>query len=568
MNRAARRGRWWRTSIRARLALVLSLVLAPVLVLSVVQSVLIFRREASDQRAALVGASERSAASVSARIASAGVLLRSLAPESLGPGCAVRLADIRDRIPGYANLIRFQTDGAVQCAASPSPEDPGRASRPWFRELTGGAPLTVTQDPGASYAGEPTLLASVRIDDDQGRMAGVLTGAITLASLRPEKDDRFVPAGSEVALIDSHGRFLTSSRPAAFPARLAAGFAGAAPGRAVLWQAPDRSGGEREFSAAPLSGEDVYVLISAPHRDVVAWAWVNPLTAIFLPLFAFALALGGVWIVADREVVRWVAYLQRIAAIYARGRYTVHPRRAGWAPPEIRDLAESLDAMASTVAARDRALRDSLVEKDGLLREIHHRVKNNLQVISSLLNLQQRALADPVARAAMSDTRQRIAALALIYRALYEGPDLRKVDLRAFLEDLIAQLILTDSGRGPRVRTHLNIAALTIDPDHLAPLALFAVEAITNARKNGLGEPGGSLSVVFTVHGANAELAITHSGRPDGPAEGATDGVGRTLMLAFARQLGGKAEFRPAPEGGLTAFLRFPAPVIDPPIGP
>ena len=81
------------------------------------------------------------------------------------------------------------------------------------------------------------------------------------------------------------------------------------------------------------------------------------------------------------------------------------------------------------------------------MREIHHRVKNNLQVISSLLNMQQRALTDEAARAAISDTRQRITALALIYRALYQGPDLRRVDFGEFLDELTGQLV-ADWGRG------------------------------------------------------------------------------------------------------------------------
>src|ERR1019366_8943783 len=103
-----------------------------------------------------------------------------------------------------------------------------------------------------------------------------------------------------------------------------------------------------------------------------------------------------------------------------------------------------------------------------------------LQVIISLLNMQQRSLSDPAARVAMSDTRQRIAALALIYRALYQGPDLKRVDLRQFLGELIAELIIDQQAQGAVVRTELEADPLIIDPDKLAPLALFAVEAIGN----------------------------------------------------------------------------------------
>uniref|UniRef100_UPI003784B566 sensor histidine kinase n=1 Tax=Phenylobacterium sp. TaxID=1871053 RepID=UPI003784B566 len=200
---------------------------------------------------------------------------------------------------------------------------------------------------------------------------------------------------------------------------------------------------------------------------------------------------------------------------------------------------------------------DNLAQKDALMREIHHRVKNNLQVISSLLNMQQRALSDPAARAAMSDTRQRITALALIYRALYQGPDLKRVDLRPFLEELTAQLVAGEMLHGPPVRTELKVDALVIDPDRLAPLALFAVEAITNAQKHAFAERGGLLSLRFTVRGDEAELEISDDGdAPEGAL--AASGVGRTLMTAFGRQLRGRSELVRNPNGGITARLIFP----------
>jgi two-component sensor histidine kinase len=176
------------------------------------------------------------------------------------------------------------------------------------------------------------------------------------------------------------------------------------------------------------------------------------------------------------------------------------------------------------------------------------------------LNLQQRTLGDPAARAAVSDTRQRIGALALIYRALYQSPDLKRVDLHDFLAELIGQVVTGESGLAPSVRTDLDCEPLEIDPDLLAPLALFAVEAISNGRKHGL-EHDGRLSVSFAVRGAEAELCIRDTGHR-GRRSVMGPGVGRTLMTAFARQLRGAVAFRANPEGGLTARLTFPAPEI------
>jgi two-component sensor histidine kinase len=174
--------------------------------------------------------------------------------------------------------------------------------------------------------------------------------------------------------------------------------------------------------------------------------------------------------------------------------------------------------------------------------------------------MQQRALSDPGARAAMTDTRQRISALALIYRALYQGPDLKKVDLRHFLEELIAQVVTsTEHEPGAAVRTELDADELIIDPDKLAPLALFAVEAITNAQKHAFAGRGGALRVRFKVDGDEARLEIADDGPSDAESRN-EEGVGRTLMTAFARQLRGRSEFTDNLWGGVTAALIFPTP--------
>jgi two-component sensor histidine kinase len=159
----------------------------------------------------------------------------------------------------------------------------------------------------------------------------------------------------------------------------------------------------------------------------------------------------------------------------------------------------------------------------------------------------------------MFDTRQRINALALIYRALYQGVDLKRVDIRQFLGDLVAQLIVEQQEHGELIATELEADELIIDPDKLAPLALFAVEAISNAQKHALSLRGGMLRVCFTVDGEEAELSIIDEGSGAAP-ELAGTGVGRALMMAFARQLRGRMELAANDHGGVTARLIFPTP--------
>jgi two-component sensor histidine kinase len=535
----------------------LAIALMPVLVLGAVQSVVVFRREAEERRTSLVAAAERSASLARARMQTAEVLLETLTPAVIGAQCSPRLAEAMQRSKGFANLIRLDSDGRVSCAADPVGPDLGRTRSDWFQALKRGDQVAITRIDAGPYTKEPAALMAVRAPTSGGGFGGALVAITPLDELKPDLTDRTLPPGAEVALADRSGRYLLSTNRDAFAPVPAADLAVAAR-EADVFRAKDLRGAERVYAAAPLL-RDVTVVLSAPDQGLFYWARFNPWSSLLLPIFAFGLALACVWVAADRVIVRWLAYLDRIAAIYARGRFTVRPLQAERAPPEVRALAHTLDIMAETIAGRDQALRDNLAQKDALMREIHHRVKNNLQVITSLLNMQQRALSDPAARAAMSNTRQRIGALALIYRALYQGPDLKRVDLRSFLEELIAQVLSTDSGQHPTFRTELEADDLVVDPDKLAPIALFAVEAISNAQKHAFGPQGGSLSVRFTLQGEEGVLEISDEGGRDQPPE-LTEGVGRTLMTAFARQLRGRADIAPNARGGVTARLVFPAP--------
>ncbi|WP_293906811.1 sensor histidine kinase [Phenylobacterium sp.] len=549
-------------TIRFRLTAALAAALLPVLILGALQSAIAFQREGRGLRQNLGIAAERSAATARARMEGANVLLETLAPAAVGYQCAQRLAQVTTRVPGYLNLIRFDRQGRLVCAAGDVPADPRRAARPWFTQLAAGRDFVVTRDPGSAYAVEPAVLTAARAKGDDGAFDGAFAAVISLSSLQPQLRDPSLPKGAEVGLAEKTGRYITTTDTSAFPTLPANWRAKVEASGTMVWYGKDAKDRPRVYSAAPVVGDEVYVVLSAQSPGLLSWARLNPLTGIVFPLLTFLLALIAVIVAADRVVIHWITYLQRIASLYARGRFSVRPVQAEHMPPEIRELAETLEDMADAIVGRDASLRDNLAQKDALMREIHHRVKNNLQVISSLLNMQQRALSDPAARSAMSDTRQRITALALIYRALYQGPDLKRVDLRPFLEELTAQLVSGELHHGLAVRTELKVDPLVIDPDRLAPLALFAVEAITNAQKHAFVARGGTLTLNFTVRGEEAELEISDDGQVADGALVAT-GVGRTLMTAFARQLRGRAELTRNAAGGVTARLIFPTPSAD-----
>lgn len=548
-------------TIRYRLAGALMLAVALVLILGVMESVYAFRREAQHQRTDLTAAAVRSTANAQSRIESAEAVLETLRSEPASGDCAVRLRNLVDRLHGYSAFARFDSSGRVLCASDGARIAQDISQTSWFRRIAAGEDQVLARAPAEGAEAQPEMFVAMRNSEPDGGFGGVLIAELPLADFAPADRERDLPPGAAVAVTDESGAILSATDRNAFAAGNRGWVGQATRDGSYLFYARDAAGQERVYAGAPLAGDDVFVLISTPAEGAFSWARLNPFSTIILPLLLWGLATIAVILASERVVVRWLAYLERIASIYAKGRFTVRPVQARNAPLEIRTLAMTLDQMADAIEARDASLRESIEHKDALMREIHHRVKNNLQVISSLLNMQQRALTDPAARAAMSDTRQRITALALIYRALYQSADLRRVDVRLFLEELISQLVSNDAGRGGQaVRTELTADTLVIDPDKLAPLALWAVEAISNAQKHAFSARGGVMRVRFTVGPDKCTLEVEDDG--PGPAnadETAASGLGRTLMTAFARQLRGESEVVAAASGGVLARLSFPA---------
>ncbi len=546
--------------IRFRMGLAMAVALLPILVLSAIQTQAEFRRQAEDRRIDLQLAAERSAADAKARIDSTVVLLQALAPEGAGLYCEPRLTALVARLDALSALHRYSATGEPVCASRSSDDavtSPEVRSQAWYQRLRKGEDVVIARAPDAPGS----LIVAVRSERPLGAFQGAVAAMIPLTALQPDIHDPALPSGSQAALTDAEGRILVSTDPSAFAVdgeETADWTRNTRQDEAALFEARDARGRKHVFAGTALAGRDLFVLLAAPAPGLLSWARLNPIGAFLLPLAAWLIAFLAVMLLSERIVIRWLVYLERVAAIYARGRFSVRPVQAEHAPAEIRVLARTLGSLGDTITRRDKALLDSLDEKDALMREIHHRVKNNLQIISSLLSMQQRAVADPAARAALGVTPQRITALALIYRTLYQSEDIREADSRTFLTELVGQLIAGEAMRGPLVTSSVEADAIIIDPDRLAPVALWLVEAVSNAQKHAFAGRGGDLQVRFRVMGETSVLEVQDDG--PGMADRDTAGVGRTLMSAFAKQLRGQAEMVEAPGGGSIARLTFVTP--------
>lgn len=284
----------------------------------------------------------------------------------------------------------------------------------------------------------------------------------------------------------------------------------------------------------------------------------------------------------------------RAAMEHARARKARHfDFRHRLASGEVRDVEvysgpvrighrDMLLSIVQDVTARRRteaALRESLREKDALLREVHHRVKNNLQVVSSLLRLEASRSGHPATVGVLSEMQGRIRSMALLHETLYRSGNLAEVDLSAYLQTLNTQLSRLLAPKAGSIRLQTTATSARVAIDQAVPCGLIVNELVSNAFKHAF--PGGragevrvSLEEVSPVptgaDGTSGSLANPRRLRlaviDDGvglPVDldlAALRSLGLHLVSDLVRQLGGALEIRPGPGAAFTVVFTATAP--------
>lgn len=220
----------------------------------------------------------------------------------------------------------------------------------------------------------------------------------------------------------------------------------------------------------------------------------------------------------------------------------------------LTDITERERNLAAKVAA-ERELRRLLADKEMLLKEVHHRVKNNLQVIASLISLQASRTEHPAVKVELDEARRRVRTIASIHERMYRGVAFDRMNVREYLAGLVAEI--ERSLRSPEcaveLRTSVDDVALPLNT--MVPLALLLNEVLTNALKHAfVGRARGLVEVVLRDGDGEVELVVADDGVGSWQAEGAT--LGLTLIRGLGEQLGGRVVYDC--RMGTVCKLRFP----------
>ena len=531
-----------------QLAFILAAVLLPLAFISLSKSFALVHEVQARAEAALLGETMQAASTELRLIQTARGAADTLA-RTIGPlvgddtACSRAMSQLAAENPQYTLVAYIPTTGLMRCSSTGDTFD--FSGNPLFEVVMEEDHSGFVVNRNGPISGVSVLGISHPVIDAAGKRVGIISLSLPHNELVESVAEGGRAEDLDLFTFSRDGDVLTASTGlddlTALPwGRSLAALAGVEP---LAFTAASEAGEDRVYSIVPLVPGALYALGTRTVENAAVLGTTFMSTPILLPILMWLASLVAAWLAVERLVTRNVRKLSRSIKSFAGGNRIVGDIEVGGAPLEIREMAESYGSMTETIMRDEAELEDTIHQKEVLLREVHHRVKNNLQLIASIMNMQVRRVKSSEARQMLSELRDRVMSLATIHRELFETAGRADVHTNELLTSIVRQV--TSAGLAPdrRFDAHTDFDDLRMVPDQAVPLGLLVAEALTSAMKHGTdaGEKGVRIDVSLRrAGGENAVLEISNSSsQPENMAELHT-GLGTQLIAAFAMQLGGK----------------------------
>jgi two-component sensor histidine kinase len=475
------------------------------------------------------------------------------------PTCSATLAIAQLAMPYASNLARINANGLVTCSARAVLVSPDLSKRPWFANLSNAEEISFIGPAQVASPIRPTLVVALGLKASDGKPMGHIVVGIDLTKLQSGIQKPKGQVGARIALVDQNGRPIGGDMPVAKniiapDVRFETGQTAAE----LVTEVKDKNGDVWTYARAALVPGHLYVVYVMPDSILYSSTFRHVATDIALPLIALIFAGAGLWVAIQVWAIAPIEALRSLAKQYSVGRFDAPPPKLMWGPSEMIELRDDLSIMAERAVHRDDRLKRVAEQKDELLKEMHHRVKNNLQIILSLISLQARQASEPAQKAPLERVHARIMAVALVERLIVETDEDPTIDVHVLLEELCTLVRRMYQSDAQRVKLSFNSDHCLVPSDKATPIALFAFEAVTNAYTHGFGgQSQGQVDVKFAANEngvAQLEIADTGAGWNENDTE---TGTGHRLLQAFARQLGGKLCLSPSLNEGSHVRMTF-----------
>jgi two-component sensor histidine kinase len=527
-------------TLRRQVIIAMALALSPLLILGGLSAL----SERSDQREAryqeLVDASREGMSSVNAALSASRLALRMVSVDDRQPPCA----DIGERMARLdlpvSNVYRFNIDGKVVCSSvgdnligqsMPDPE--------WIERLRKGAEeLESTAFPGLAL-GEPVVWMIRGTYDAAGAYTGSLAFTLDLQQLSRRFPVVEGATGLNQALVTSSGAVIGSELISEVPANWLTTEAMLAQQVRKL-QLPQGQRVELVITPVAVDGIRMMTPSATPPRQRL-----DTLALFLIPLLAYLAALFAATWILDIMVLRWLERLRlRISDMRRNDEMTPLAMDLAGASAELQQLARAFDDLTSRVASHEADSRHALNRMKGAFRETHHRVKNNLQVMLSMLKLQVRGEEKVETQHALRIAAQRVAMMAAVHHSLLNEAHLEYVEAEDLIDAICSQ-IHEQQGWGEESR-HIarDVDKGPLPSDLAVPLAMFIQEAFDMlCPPSGSGTITEDLRLSLTRQDGNARLRLCCARTNPGSEEDASrERHANFFLAAFARQMEGSVE--------------------------
>jgi two-component system, sensor histidine kinase PdtaS len=533
-----------RSGLRGRMALSLTLALLPVGLLAIVQSYQGYRHGRELERLAIFGAAERAVnraeRSLNEAAGATRVIGNVLFPDNSPPPAACD-ALLGELVAGDGPMLfaAFLTPEGNMACSSGGAATARSLEAELFAELT--APTHRALYLASPYAPDGRAVhLTLPVTEDAAQIGWVMT-------VWPASYFFSDPVGGEIsgtALVDGRGTIFAQSSPASVPTGI--DLAALQYGGRQVFDARSEAGTRMYYAAVPLAGAGLTALAARPRGQL--WTVFGEgayLWTLALPLLMWGISLSVAVLSTNRLATGPLKQLMKMTRAMSHGVRDLSGIRLQNAPTELQSLSDRFIEMSQRVNRYESSLEEALDEKTVLLKEVHHRVRNNLQLLVSVLNMEERAAGSEEVKLAMARFRQRVLGLSAAHEHLYEVELMARRLSGRLVADVVAGA-LTASGLDQRSAT-VEIEDIPLDQRNAVPLALFTGEAVAEALAFCEAAGGSPLvSVTLTADpGGGARLVVSSEVEMENAAAPEPDDeLGPRLMRALAAQLGGRYQRR------------------------
>lgn len=536
-------------SLTFRIAGLLAFALLPVGLLSVVTTYQLLTRADDDLRDSLLALTAKAAAEQEAAIrTTTGVAKTMVAMVPVlrdgGWECEAPLGALLRDSPELSFVGYISNDGKVQCGSS------GQGMNVSQRELHQG----FIQNPGprikfverGAVSQTAVMIVSLPVVED-GDYTGYVVASLPHRRLNLPADGtlgREKPL--ELVTFNADGDVLTStlegseSESEILEDRALAALAG---GTETTFVAQTPSGEERLFALSPIVPGQVFALGSWRYATGPFARGFGVGQSLLFPLLMWVVSLGVAFVAVQRMVIKPTRNLRARMLQFMRSRKLVEPKYDLSTPTEIREMEETWMRLAENILHDEAQLYDTIHQRTVLLKEVHHRVKNNLQLIVSLVGMKMRKASSPAVKNALTNVQQRVMSIARVHQNLYETSTAERVRVGELLDVLTRQIVAATTNDDSALDVETSFDDCEVYPDQAVPLSLAASELVTNALKNlgpREGEPRARLVVRLDYDGEAGRGKITVENtlprEPVARDDGST-GLGEQLVRAFSSQM-------------------------------